>query len=67
MNSAKEFRKTIEWERLETSLRKLVIPREHFFAEKGTIKDKNGKDQTKTDKVKKRWQLIHRRTVQKSS
>ena len=27
-----------------------------FFAEIGTIKDKNSKDQTKTDKNKKRWQ-----------
>ena len=26
------------------------------FAEIGTIKDKNSKDQTKTDKTKKRWQ-----------
>ena len=29
--SAKKKRKTIEWERLEISSRKLVIPREHFM------------------------------------
>ena len=29
--NAKKWRKTIEWERLETSSRKLEIPREHFM------------------------------------
>ena len=29
--SAKKKRKTIEWERLEISSRKLEIPREHFM------------------------------------
>ena len=29
--SAKKLRKTIEWERLEISSRKLEIPREHFM------------------------------------
>jgi hypothetical protein len=28
---AKKYRKTIEWERLEASSRKLEIPREHFM------------------------------------
>ena len=30
MNNAKKERKTIEWERLEISSRKLEISREHF-------------------------------------
>ena len=30
-NQCKEIRKTIGWERLETSSRKLEIPREHFM------------------------------------
>ena len=29
-NQCKKYRKTIEWERLEISSRKLEIPREHF-------------------------------------
>ena len=29
--NAKKYRKTIEWERLEISSRKLEIPREHFL------------------------------------
>ena len=31
MNNAKKYRKTIEWERLEISSRKLEITREHFM------------------------------------
>ena len=31
MINAKKWRKTIKWERLEISLRKLEIPREHFM------------------------------------
>ena len=31
MISTKKQRKTIEWERLEITSRKLVIPREHFM------------------------------------
>ena len=30
MNNEKKERKTIEWERLEISSRKLEIPKEHF-------------------------------------
>ena len=33
---AKKYRKTIEWERLEMSSRKLEIPREHFREGSGT-------------------------------
>ena len=45
--------KTIEWERLEISSRKLQIPREH--AKLGTVKDRNGKDLTEAEDIKKRW------------
>ena len=53
VNNANKQRKTIEWERLETSLRKLEIPREHFM---GTIKESNVKDPTEAEDIKKRWQ-----------
>ena len=52
MNSAKKQRKTIEWERLEISSRKLEIPREQL----GTIKDRNYMDLTEAEDIKKRWQ-----------
>ena len=31
VTSAKKYRKTIEWERLEIASRRLEIPREHFM------------------------------------
>ena len=34
--------KTIEWERLEISSRKLETTKGTFHAKKGTIKDRNG-------------------------
>ena len=51
----KKKRKTIEWERLDISLRKLEMPRE-FHAKMGSIKDRNGRDLTKAEEIKKRWQ-----------
>ena len=44
---AKKERKTIEWERLEISSRKLEI---------GSIKDRNGMDLTEAEDIKKRCQ-----------
>ena len=46
-------RKTIEWERLEISSRKLEIPREHFM-QMGSIKDRNGMDLTEAEDIKKK-------------
>ena len=60
-------RKTIEWERLEFSSRKLEIPREHFIAKMGTIKDRNGMDLTEAEDIKKGVARIHRKTIQKRS
>ena len=33
----------------------------------GIIKDRNGIDLTEAEDIKKRWQKIHRRTIQKRS
>ena len=55
MINAKKYRKTIEWERLKISSRKLEIPREHFM-QMGSIKDRNGMDLTEAEDIKKRWQ-----------
>ena len=54
--NAKKSRKTIEWERLEISLRKLEMPRGTFHAKMGSIKDRNGMDLTEEEDIKKRWQ-----------
>ena len=55
VTNAKKQRKTIEWERLEISSRKLDT-KEKFHAKMGTIKDRNGMDLTKAGEIKKRWQ-----------
>ena len=52
---AKKLRKTIEWERLEFSSRKLEIPK-IFHAKMGTVKDRNSMDLTEAEDIKKRWQ-----------
>ena len=54
--NTKQQRKTIEWERLEISSRKLEIPSRIFHAKMGTIKDRNGMDLTEAEDIKKRWQ-----------
>ena len=64
--NAEKQRKTIEWEILEISSRKLGKPREHFNAKVGTIRDKNGMHLTEAEDTKKMWQE-YRRTAQKRS
>ena len=71
MISAKKYRKTIEWERLKISSRKLEIFSEvlrdflrgslfstkgTFHAKMGSIKDRNGMDLTEAEDIKKKWQ-----------
>ena len=51
MINAKKW-KTIEWERLEISSRKLAINTKGTL---GTIKDRNGMDLTEAEDIKKRW------------
>ena len=56
MQKKKKKRKTIEWERLDISLRKLEMPRE-FHAKMGTIKDRNSMDLKEAENIKMRWQV----------
>ena len=56
MISAKKYRKTIEWESLEILLRKLRANKGTFHAKMGSIKDRNGRDLTEAEDIKKRWQ-----------
>ena len=59
MINAKKYRKTIEWERLEISSRKVEIPRDHLIPrtqfKMGTIKDRNGMDLIEAEDIKKRY------------
>ena len=52
MNNAKKQRKTTEWKRLENWRYIKVI----FRAMMGMIKDRNSKDLTEAEEIKKRWQ-----------
>ena len=54
MKNAKKQRKTIEWEILEISSRKLEI-RGTFHAKMDTINERNGKDLTEAEDIRK-WQ-----------
>ena len=54
--NAKKKRKTIEWQRLEISSRKLETTKEDFHANTGTIKDRNSMDLREAEDTKKRWQ-----------
>ena len=54
--NAKKQRKTIDWERLEISSRKLRDTKGTFHAKMGKIKDRNGMDLTEAEDIKKGWQ-----------
>ena len=44
------------WERPEISSRHITDTKGIFNAKKGTIKDRNAKDVTEVEEIKKRWQ-----------
>ena len=56
MISAKKWRETTEWERLEISSRKLRDTKGTFHAKMGTKKERNCMDLTEAEDIKKRWQ-----------
>ena len=55
MINAKKQRKTTEWERLEIS-KKIRDIKGTFHAKMTSIKDRNGRDLTEAEDIKKRWQ-----------
>ena len=55
MTNAKKQRKIIEWKRLEISSRKLRDTKGTFHAKMGAMKDRNGRDLTEIEDIK-RWQ-----------
>ena len=54
--NAKKQRKTVEWERLEISSRKLEITMGTFHTKIGSVKDRNGMDLTEAEDINKRQQ-----------
>ena len=55
MTNAKKKRKTTEWERPDL-FKKIGDIKGPFQTRMGTIKDRNGKDLTEAEDIKKRWQ-----------
>ena len=53
---AKNQRRTIEWERLEISSKKIRDTKGRFHAMMGTIKDRNSMDLIEAENIKKRCQ-----------
>jgi len=55
--NAKKERKTTEWERLEIYLfKKIRDIKGIFYAKMGSIKNRNCRDLTEAEYIKKRWQ-----------
>ena len=55
MNNAKKQRQTIKWEK-SRDLKKIGDIKGTFHAKTGSIKDRNGKDLTEAEEIKRRWQ-----------
>ena len=53
----------MEWERLEISLRKLRDTKGTFHAKMGTIKERNGKDLTEAEEIKRRQEYKKNCTI----
>ena len=66
MISANKQRKTIEWERLEISSKKLRDTKGIFHAKMGWIKNRNDMDLTEAEDIKKRWQECTEELYKKS-
>ena len=55
MNKANKQRTRIEWERLRDLFKKTGHIKRTFHAKVGTKKDRNSKDLTEAEEIKKRW------------
>ena len=56
MSNAKKQRKTTEWAKTRALFKKIGDTKGTFHAKMGTIKDRNSKDLTEAEEIKKRWQ-----------
>ena len=55
MKNAKKYRRTIEWKRLGDLSKKIGDTKRTFHAKMGTVKDRNDKELTEAEEIKKRW------------
>ena len=61
-DQCKEVEKNSRMENTSDLFKKIKDTKETFHAKMGTIKDRNGRNLTEAEEIKKRW---HRRTIQK--
>ena len=61
------MRKTIEWGKTRDLFKKIRDTKGTFHAKMSTINDRNGRDLTEADDIKKRWQEYTEELCKKSS
>ena len=66
-DQCKEIEENNRMEKTKDLLKKIRDTKGTFHAKMGSIKDRNGRDLTKAEDMKKEVARIHRRTVQKRS
>ena len=66
-NQCKEIEEKNRMGKSRDLFKKIRATKGTFHAKMGSIKDRNGMDLAEAEDIKKRWQKIHRRTVQKRS
>ena len=66
-DQCKEIEEKIRMGKTRDLFKKIRDTKGTFHAKMGLIKDRNGIDLTEAEDIKKRWQEIHRRNVQKRS
>ena len=54
-------------EKTRKFFKKIRDTKENFYSKMGTIKDKNSKDITEAEDIKKRWQENTKKTIQKKN
>ena len=65
MINARKQRKTIEWESLKISSKKIRDTRGTFHAKMGTIKDRNGMDLTEVEDIRRGGKNTQRKYTKK--
>ena len=66
-NQCKEIEENNRMGKTRDLFKKIRDTKGTFHAKMGSIKDRNAMDLTEAEDIKKRWQKIHRKTVQKRS
>ena len=66
-DQSKEIEENNRLEKTRDLFKKIRDTKGIFHAKMGSIKDRNGMDLTEAEDIKKRWQKMHRRTIQRRS